>query len=579
MDAVSLPRTGTGWRQTALRAGLLFASAVVGGILLILVFYPSAVLVLQSFVVEGRLSPGHYLRIARDAATYQVLANSLVVSTWATAGGTALGVILAWLISRTDLPGRRLWRTILLLPYMIPPFIGAIAWVYLLSPVGYANQAWMALTGSPDPLFVIYGRTGIILVLILYGYPIVYLVTLGLFERMDPALEEAARMARAGPGRVLWDVTLPLILPGILAGALLLMMSSLANFGIPAILGFPARYFVLTTRIYATILNFDLRDNLRAAAALAMWLVVIAAVLMRLQPLVLRRRRFVVVGGQATGRQQVALGRWRYPVVAALAVFVAVSVVLPLVAVVLTSLIRAYGLPPARENLTLQHYATALFGIPKVHRAVVNSLALAAGSATLIVILAAGIGYLQARVRFRAAGILDLLITIPYAVPGTVVALAMILAWVRPIPFVGLRLYDTIWIILLAYVARFLAFGVRTVTAGLAQVHESLEEAARISGARPLDAFRDVVLPIIRPSLVSGWFLAFIPAVAELTLSILLYSAGNETLGVVVFGLHDEGKIALSAALAVLVTTLLVGINLLTRRALEAEVGNLRWRS
>src|SRR3972149_12227493 len=167
MDAVSLPRTGAGWRPPALRAGLLFASAVVGGILLILVFYPSAVLVLQSFVVEGRLSPGHCLRIARDAATYQVLANSLVVSTWATAGGTALGVILAWLISRTDLPGRRLWRTILLLPYMIPPFIRAIAWVYLLSPVGYANQAWMALTGSPDPLFVIYGRTGIILVLIL----------------------------------------------------------------------------------------------------------------------------------------------------------------------------------------------------------------------------------------------------------------------------------------------------------------------------------------------------------------------------------------------------------------------------
>jgi iron(III) transport system permease protein len=194
-------------------------------------------------------------------------------------------------------------------------------------------------------------------------------------------------------------------------------------------------------------------------------------------------------------------------------------------------------------------------------------------SATLIVVLAAGIGYLLTRVRIRGAAFLELVITIPYAVPGTVVALAMILAWVRPVPVLGIRLYDTIWILLLAYVARFLVFGVRTVMAGLAQVHGSLEEAARISGAGPARAFRDVVLPIIRPSLVSGWFLAFIPAVAELTLSILLFSVGNETLGVVVFGLHDEGKIALSAALALMVTVLMVTINLLTRIVLRSDVG------
>lgn len=556
-----------------MRAGLLLAAATVGGILLVLVLYPSAVLVLQSLLVEGHLSLGHYIRIARDGATYQVLANSLVVSVWATAGGTALGVALAWLVSRTDLPGRRVWRTLVLLPYMIPPFIGAIAWVYLLSPVGYVNQAWMTLTGSPDPLFVIYGQTGIIFVLMLYGYPIVYLAALGVLERMDPSLEEAARMARAGPARVLRDVTLPLILPGILAGALLLMMSSLANFGIPAIIGFPARYFVLTTKIYSTILNFDLRDNLRIAAALSIWFVVIAAVLLRLQRMLLGRRRFTVVGGQAAARHLVPLGRWRYPVAAALGAFVVVSVILPVVAIALTSLIRAYGLPPVRANLTLQHYATVFLGVPKVHRAIVNSLGLAAASATLIVVLAAGIGYLLTRVRIRGAAFLELVITIPYAVPGTVVALAMILAWVRPVPVLGIRLYDTIWILLLAYVARFLVFGVRTVMAGLAQVHGSLEEAARISGAGPVRAFRDVVLPIIRPSLVSGWFLAFVPAVAELTLSILLFSVGNETLGVVVFGLHDEGKIALSAALALMVTVLMVTINLLTRIVLRSDVG------
>lgn len=551
------------------QTGLRVAVAAAAGLVLLVVFYPSIVLVAQSFVVDSRLSLGHYARIARDAANYRALANSLVISLWSAAGGTALGTVLAWLTSRTDLPARQWWRTVLLLPYMIPPFVGAIAWVYLLSPVGFVNQAWKALTGSAGPLFVIYGQTGIIIVLILYGYPIVYLAALGVFTRMDPALEDAARMAGATPSRVLREITLPLVLPGILGGALLMLLSSLANFGIPAVLGFPARYFVLTTRIYSTILNFDLRDNLRVAAALAMWLAGIAAVLLAVQRRLLAGRRFTVIGGQAARPSLVALGRWRHAAAAGLILFVCVSVVLPLVAIVLTSLIRAYGLPPTAANLTLQHYRTALLGIPKVHRALLNSLLLAAGSATVVIALGAGLGFLQARARIRGAALLDLAVTIPYAIPGTVVALAMILAWSRPV--LGLRLYDTIWIILLAYVIRFLSFGARTVGAGLAQVHESLEGAARISGAGPLSAFRDIVLPIIRPSLIAGWLLAFIPAAAELTLSILLVSAGNETIGVVIFGLHDEGKIALSAALAVLVTTVLVAINLAAQRFLRTE--------
>jgi iron(III) transport system permease protein len=191
-------------------------------------------------------------------------------------------------------------------------------------------------------------------------------------------------------------------------------------------------------------------------------------------------------------------------------------------------------------------------------------------------VLAVGIGYALTRLRTRGAAVLDLLLAIPYAIPGPVVALAMILAWLRRIPVLGWRLYDTIWIILLAYVARFLVIGVRTVLAGLAQVQETLEEAARISGAGRLEAFLGIVVPIIRPSLAAGWVLAFIPAVAELTLSILLFSVGNETLGVVIFGLNDEGKIALTAALAFLVTMLLLVVNVLARAVLRGAAGIAR---
>ncbi|HXF83380.1 MAG TPA: iron ABC transporter permease [bacterium] len=565
--AAARERVGARW---ILAAGGLAAAGLFG----ILVVYPSLVLVANAFLADGRPTLDHVLRTLRDPAAARTLWNSLLVSSSSAALGSALGAILAWLVTRTDLPAARFWDTVALLPYMIPPFIGAIAWVYLLGPVGYLNQAWMALTASPDPLLVIYGPGGIIFVLTLYGYPIAYATVRALLARMDPALEEAARIAGARPFDLLREITLPLVRPGLLAGALLLFMSSLANFGIPAVLGFPARYFVLPTKIYATILNFDAPFNLQTAAALSLWLVAVAAVALQAQRLLVRRMRFAVVAGRSAGggAPRIALGRWRWLATAALGVFAFVAIVLPLGAILLTAITRAYGLPPTPDNVTLRHFATAFLGIPKAQRAFLNSLALSAGAATAIAVLALGLGYLIGRVRIRGAAVLDLLITIPYAVPGTVVALAMILAWLRPVPGLGLRLYNTIWIILLAYVARFLVFGVRTVLAGLSQVHESLEEAARISGARGWQAFRDIVLPIIRPSVAAGWFLVFIPAMVELTLSILLFSVGKETIGVVVFGLHEEGKIALSAAVAFVVTVLLVALHLLTRVAAVREL-------
>ena len=548
-------------------AGAAAAAAALG-----LIVYPSLVLVGSSFVAGGRLSLAHYAQLAHDSRAYADLRHSLTVAIVATAGGTLLGAVLAWLTTRTDLPARRVWEALVLVPYMIPPFIGAIAWAYLLGPVGYLNRAWMALTGAERPLAVVYGPVGIVAVMVIYGYPIVYLAVAGLLERMDPALEEAARMARAGPWQVFRDVTVPLIRPGVLAGAVLLFMSCLGNFGIPAILGDPARYFVLPTRIYAEILNADRPDHLRVAAALSMWLVGLSAALIALERRLHARSRAAVIGGPAGARSLVALGRWGAPVLAALGLLVTVTAVLPLGAVLATSLLRAYGVALAPANLTLAHYATVLEGIPKVHRAFLNSVGLAAGAATLVVALGVALGYGTRRARAWAAAAVDLVVSVPYAVPGTVLALAMILAWLRPLPLVHLRLYDTIWILLVAYAARFLVFGLRAARAGLAQVHGSLEEAARISGAGPFDAFAGIVVPIIRPSLAAGWTLAFVPAVAELTVSILLFSVGNETLGVVIFGLHDEGKIAPAAALAMLVSLALVGLNVLARGLLRGRV-------
>jgi iron(III) transport system permease protein len=545
-----------------LLSGLGWLSA---GALVWLAVYPTLVLLVSSLATEGGLGLEHYVRAISSQGVHRAFVNSIVVATGAAVVGTGLGVVLAWLTVRTDLPAAGFWHAALLLPYMIPPFIGAIAWVYLLSPVGYLNRLWMWLSGSSHPLLVVYGPVGIVFVLALYGYPVPYLVVRAALERMNPSLEEAARVSGAAALRVLREVVAPLALPSVMSGALLLWVSSLANFGIPAVLGFPARYFVLPTRIYSTVLNFDMKDNLRVAAALSVLLAVPAAVALLVQRRAVdgRSARFVVVAGQAGTGSRTELGRWRWMACVFLGVVVAVGTVLPLGAILLTSLTKAYGLAPVPGNLTLEHYWTVLFGVPKVSRAVRNSLWLAAAAATVVVVVAAVLVYVSDRLKWRAGRVLENLVAVPYAVPGTVVAVGMILAYARPLPVVNARLYDTAWILLVAYLARFLAIGVRTVSAALAQVHASLEEAARIGGAGVGKAFRDVVVPIIWPSLRSAWVLVFIPAVAELTLSALLYSVGNETLGVVIYGLHEEGKVTLSAALAFLVTALLLAAHLL----------------
>jgi iron(III) transport system permease protein len=531
------------------------------------VVYPSLVLVYNSFLADGQLSLANYTGLLSEGSTYRVLRNSLVVSLSGTVGATGLGVLLAWIVARTDIPFRSFWRSVLVVPYLIPPFIGAIAWVYLLGPVGFINKFWIWLTG--DQLLVIYGPLGIILVMILYSYPIAYLVTLGPFEKANPALEEAARISGAGTWRTLRDVTLRLIAPNIWAAALLIFMSLMANFGIPAVLGFPRRYFVLTTRIYATILNFDLSNNLQIAAALSLVLVILALIGLQIQYRVLARGRYSVVGGRSSHSQRVELGRWRPALLAFLGFIVLTTVALPIVAILITSLMRAVGLPLALSSMSLANYEELLFAVPKIRRAFVNSLLLAGGSATIIAVLSVVVGYLLARLRIRGGSLLEAVLLIPYAVPGTVVALAMILAFLRPLPLLNISLYNTIWILLIAYIARFLTFGIRSTTAAFEQIHESMEDAARISGANLLIAIKDVTLPLIKSSVFAGWFLAFMPALTELTLSILLYSVNNETLGVVVFGLYQEGKVGLTAALAFLVTILVLTLNWFGRDKLQ----------
>ena len=542
-------------------------------ILTILVVYPLAQLVIQSIQYDQQWSLGSYVRAIADESNLLALRHSLEISIAAMLGATVLGTFLAWLVARTDLPGRDFFRTAFVLPFLIPPFIGALAWLQILGPVCYLNKIHMALTGASEPLWNIYGPAGIVLVMMLHEYPTVFISVLGGLARMNPELEEAAQISGSRVFRVMRDITLPLMMPPILAGALLVFITNLANFGVPAILGFSDNYYVLTTQIYRAITRSTQPNMLNIAAATSILLALVSGLGIFLQRFYLGGKEYAVISGKSMQPNIVRLGAHRYWLFALASVVVLVTVVAPLVAILLTALVRAYGLPPLPENLTLQNFYDVLMLNQSARRGIVNSLGLAVAAATIISLLSAFIAYIIVKTKMRGRALLDFISNAPYTLPGTVVALAMILAWLKPIPLIDFRLYNTIWILLVAYVARYLAFGVRTAAGSLAQVHSSLEEAARISGAGWLQSFRDIVVPLIRPGLFAGWFLVFIPCLRELTISALLWSTRNETIGVVVFSLQQSGNTAASAALAVIMVIVLLLANLITRRLTGDKLG------
>lgn len=469
--------------------------------------------------------------------------NSLVTSGLGALLATVFGGSLAWALERTDVPARNLFRAAFFLPFLIPPFIGTIGWLAVFGPVGYVNVLYNRATGSTEGLVDLYGPGGIVALLALHSYPIVYLAVAAALRGVPGPLEEAARASGAGRLRVALDVTLPLVSPAFVAGFILVSVSNLSDFGIPALLGLPVRYEVLPTLIYGYLVSGSTDDPLGAASSIGVVLLLLAAAALILQR---RLSRNVEADAPGPGSGPVALGAARIPFTAllsALALFLAVA---PLVALLIGALLKAPGVPLTPENLTLANLEQAL-SAPSTVRGAVNSLILATGAALLCGLLGGAVATLVVRVRSRLNGALDALALGPQALPGTVIAVAWILAGIP------LGIYGTKTVILFAYVTAFAALVVQTVRGSLAGIPVALEEAARLAGASPLRALRDVTWPLVNPALLVGVALVFFTAVRELTISALLVAPGSETLGVVIFNLQQAGAYDVSTALALVV--------------------------
>jgi iron(III) transport system permease protein len=508
---------------------------------LVLIGYPLEELFRRSLVQGGRLSLGSYRRLA-EGSTATALQHTLTVSLAATLIAAALAVLLALLAQRSDLPGRRVLGVLWLLPLLIPPFVDSLAWLQAYARGGLSDR-WWGLTAA-----WLQGREGIIALLALQGYPLAYLLISALLGSQRSAeLEEAARSSGAGQWRALRDVTLPLLAPAILAAGLIVFVNAASDFGVPAVLGIPAGYTVVTTLIYQQLSFSAGPGALADAVALSVLLAILATaallVIARLSresggtPTLVRR-------GAEAGR--IRLGVWRWPLALAGWLFLLASIGLPLLGLLLRALNRGFRLSLAPSDWGMEHINAALSqgGLAALGHSLL--LAALAGAAIAVggAILAAA-----SRRRGRILAAINGLTTLPFALPGSVIAVAAILAWQR-------WLYGTLWIILLAYISRFAIFGVRAAGAAYATMPEELTEAGRSSGAGSWRVALDIQRPLVQPAMLAGFALVFLLAVHELTISSLLYTPGTETVAVKVLDAQQSGDLAVTAALAVIVTGL-----------------------
>jgi iron(III) transport system permease protein len=551
---MSVEAIGGTMHVRAPRTRLRLEHFVMGGAILaliILVVLPLLSLLFGSVRGDEGLSLDHFGEVFSGRLYRQALINSLILGAWTGLFSLIIGVALAWAVSRSDVPGKTLIQITVSLSYLSPPFLTAIAFVYLFSPnAGLINVIMRDVLGLPWLTFNIYSMTGLVLVTVLHTFPFVYLLASSALQSVDASYEEAAQILGASKLRTAFSVTAPLVAPAILSGTLLAFVNAIALFGSQAIIGLPGRIVTLPTRIYAL---FDYPPEYGLASALSLVFVIITVVALYLQRAFLARRSFVTVAGKGARPQLVSLGPARW-ILFGLAVFAfLIAIVAPYATLLAVSFSKSWGLA-FWKGLTLANYKFILFEYNVTQRAILNSLMLATIAATLAVLLGAVIGWIDLRTRIPGRKLLDYAALIPLGLPGIVVAVALIQFWLA----MPLALYGTLAILLLAYVGRYIPLGVRAANTSLRQIDPSLEESAQILGASWAVTMREITLPLIRPGLFAGWLLVFVPVIQELSASILLFSSSSITLAVAVYNLYETGYIEPVAALAI-INMLIIG--------------------
>lgn len=499
-------------------------------------------------------------RVLSNESTWVALYNSLYTSGLGTVLSLLLGSFFAFCLALTNIRGKQIWVFLFMLPMMIPPQVTALSWLQLFGPSSIVlNSLGLAPGfGSTNPL---YSPQGIALLLGIQHAPLVFLALRTQLQCLPKEQIEAARLNGASLWRVFIDIVLPLCRTALWAGAAIAFVSALGNFGIPAMLGIPISYFVLPIQIYQTLSSFG-PSMLNDVAALSVLMGMLAIGIVTLQGYLQRRHALPLIGmaGRALGFQ---LGKWRLATEVLLGIVLCAILLAPLLALIATSLVPTLGVPLNADTLTFAAWRAMFDNQSATWRALTNSISLSVSASLVLMLLCLPLAWLLVRYPSRPLRWLYSVIDIPYTLPGVVLAIAFILLFARPLPLVGISLSGTLTIIFLAYLARFLTVCLKPVHNSMLQLDPAMEEAASLAGANFSQRLRHIVLPLLAPAAFAGALLVFLTAVNELTVSALLWSAGKETLGVVIFNLDESGNKVLASAISVLVVALVSCVMLL----------------
>jgi iron(III) transport system permease protein len=463
---------------------------------------------------------------------------------------------------RTDTPLKGLIEIAALLPFITPPLIGAVAWALLAAPrTGLINVLARQL-GTTAPVLNIYSMSGLIFVMSLYVSPYVFLTVQAVMQRMDANLEEASEISGASLSKTVFKIVLPLSMPAILSAGILVVTRILEEFAIPGVLGAPTGIYTITTYIYYQAISY-VPPRYEVAALLASLLMGLTAILLALQSRILGGgRRFTTVSGKGHPPRLLRLGPWRYLTLVYALLYIALTVALPYLVLLYAAFISQWGAAPVPSNLTLANFVSTFDSALSVRSGLVNSLILAVSGATFATLLTLIISYMIVSGTPLRRSVLDFVSSIPLAMPGPVIAVAMLWAYLHE-PFV---LYGTLWILLVAYVTHYLPYGVRTITGSFRQISPDFERAAAVCGAGRLAGFRDILLPLVRPGILAGWMLMFISMIRELSSSIFLFVPGTETTAVTMLEMWQEGRFSGVAVLSLSLIAISVSVVMLVRR-------------
>jgi iron(III) transport system permease protein len=546
---------------------ILPAIGVLAGMLLILGPF-LATIVRSALYWDGdavSVSLINFQGLLSDPRFYQAVGNTLICGVGATILSCLLGFTLAWIVARTDVPGRGWFETLNLVPFFLSPYVGAVSWTYLAAPNSGIITTLFRSWGIPLDFLNIYSLGGVIWVLSLFYTPYVYLFVIAPMRQMDAALEDAARVHGASFWYTLRHITIPLLMPALLSGALVVFVTSAGLFDVPLALASTKGIRTMPTEIFSLV---QYPSDFGRAAAFGVVVLCATVLLAVWQRSYLGKRRYEIVTGKGYRPRTVQLRPLgRFAALALEVIYIGGGVVLPLIALLMVSFSPIWTGRLNWAALTLANYKYVLFNYSLTQQAILNSLFLALVGATLGVIMSLLQAYYLNRGAQRGRTLVDAILSLPLGIPGIILGLGFLILAIRT------PLYSTLTIILIAYIARFFPLATRNLSAMFLAINPELEQSARASGASWWQTMRLVMMPLLRPAIIAAWLMLFVIFIRELGATILLYAQGTETISVALVIL-SERSFGFVAALAVIQLIMLLCAFVLFRLSGAAIVQN-----